>query len=692
MPKDEKKLELIKKHYALCDNESDNRAREAWIEDMRFTHVPGYQWPQEMRRTREGDPTSPRPCLEINQVAQHVYQVTNDLRQNRPTAKVRPVSMNASKDTAEIYDGIIRHIASCSDSEVVVDVAANHAATGGFGYMRLITKVIDEETNEQEIYEEPVYNPLSVRIDPNAKHPAAADAEWAFVIDDMPRERYEAKYGKESFQGQWQETSTGGYVGWVTKDTVRIAEYFSKTTRETNVLVLLNGREIEEEMYWKQYGGEVMRPPVIKTRKKTCNYVKWCKVTSFEILEEGEFPSEYIPLIRVPGIYTDIEGERYWKGLIRDAKDSQRSYNYWWSCYTETVALQPKVPWLVAEGQVDGYESEWNRANTSNITYLTYRVVDEQGQPLPPPTRQQLQGVPQGIMQGLMVASDAIKSTTGQFNASMGQRDNETSGKAIVARQREGDVATYHFPDNVALAVRHKARILIDMIPRVYDTKRIIRILGEDDETGEARIDPTQAEAVREFTDQNGDIQKIYNLNVGKYDVVATIGPSYTTKRQEAVEAMSQIMQGNPAIFQAIGDIWVDVQDWPGSDRVKDRLKLFLPPQVQQAEAKENKIPPEMQAQMQAMQQQMQQMQQMLQQAQIEMQKLQAEKMSKAADIQIKQIELQMKQMELQSTQIEAETKRYEASAKVEEAHAENIRSAAAVVQPSAADNMGAIG
>lgn len=679
--KDDDLIDTIKKRFQSCvDNDSMNR--KEWLEDMKFAHIPGSQWPDDLRALRE-DPTSPRPCLEINVTAQHVFQVTNDIRQNRPTVKVRPVSMDASTDVAEVFDGVIRHIDACSDGDVATDVAVNGQVTGGFGYFRILTKIVNKETNEQELEIKPIHNPLSVYLDDMALCPVGSDANDCFVIDDMPKKQFEADYGE--LKDEWSDAGTGDDIAWTTKTSVRVAEYFERAEKSVNLLILMDGSEIEEGKYWEQWKGDVMRPAVIDNKTETTKYVKWTKLTSFKILERGEIPCEWIPVIRVPGIITDIEGKRYYKGLVRDAKDPQRTYNYQWSTFVETVALQPKVPFMVVEGQIEDYENEWLTANTSNRPFLRYRQTDVEGRPAPPPQRQALQMSPQGVTEGLMMANDAIKMVTGQYDASLGQKSNETSGKAIMARQREGDTATYHFVDHVSMAIRQKGRILVAWIPKIYDQRRVARILGEDGSTQEAKLDPQQPMPVRETKQRNGAIEKIYNLNVGRYDVLATVGPSYTTKRAEAVEAMAQIMQANPQIFPIIGDIWVRNQDWPGADEIAERLKIMAPPQVQQAEQAENggqPIPPQVQAQMQQMQAQMQQMSQALQMAQGKLQEFQAKDQAKEADIKIKQMDVFMKQMDVRIKEIEAETKTQEAQLKAEQAHAENIRSFAAASQP----------
>lgn len=677
---------ILQKFRSCTSSDSDQRSQ--WLSDMRFKE--GEQWPYALKNRRESGP-NPRPCLVINITDQHCLQIENDIRQNPPAIKIRPVSMNAETDVAEVYDGVIRHILACSQWDTARNVATGAQVGGGFGYWRICTHYVDEENNEQEIYIEPVYNALSVYMDPMSLDPTGSDAMFAFVVDDMRRDDYEAEYG-EVDQGQFMDAGEGDSTSWLMADTVRVAEYFRRDVRKRNILILVDGSEMYEQDYWDQYSGEVDRPPIIGTKTKTESYVKWCKLTSFKILEEGEYPCAWIPIVRIAGKFTDLEGKRQYKGIVRNIRDPQRVLNYQWSALVETSALQPKVPYMVAEGQIDGHEEEWRQLASGNRTYVTYKQTDSEGRQAPQPQRQALQMASDGLAQGIQMANEAIKGASGQYEASLGQKGNETSGRAIVAREKQGDNATFHFPDHLQASVQHTGRILLDMIPRIYDTKRVMRILNEDGSSDEAAIDPTQPMPVREVQEMGNTVRKIYNLNIGRYDVLSTTGPSYPTKRQEAVDAMTTIMQANPNIFPVIGDIWVRNQDWPGSDEISERLKIMLPDPIKQAEAQEGAIPPQLQAQFQQMQMQMQQMGQALQQAQMEMQKLQTEKMSKQAEMAMKQIELQMKQIELQETQIEAQTKQMEAHARVETAHAENIRSAAAVVQPSAADNMGAIG
>jgi hypothetical protein len=322
-------------------------------------------------------------------------------------------------------------------------------------------------------------------------------------------------------------------------------------------------------------------------------------------------------------------------------------YNYWVSQEAEMLALAPKAPFIGYGGQFEGYEQQWKTANTQNWPYLEVNpdATDGQGAVLPLPQRALPPMAQTGLIQAKMGAADDIKSTTGQYDASLGATSNERSGRAILAREKQGDTGTFHFVDNLARAVRYITRQIVDLAPKIYDTQRIARIIGIDGETKMVKIDPTQQEPVRKILDQAGVvIEKIYNPSVGKYDVCVTTGPSYMTKRQEALDAMSQLLQGNPQLWAVAGDLFVKNMDWPGAAEMAKRFAKTIDPKILQDDDKS----PELQAaeqQMQAMGQEMEQMHQMLRNVQQSME---------ARDIAIKEFEAQVRAYDAETKRISA--------------------------------------
>jgi hypothetical protein len=610
-----------------------------------------WQWPQDVLSTRgsvQGQSINARPCLTINKLPQHVRQVTNDMRQNRPGAKVIPVDDKADVQVAEIFNGMIRHIEYISDADVAYDTACENQVSYGEGYITLMTEYCDDNTFDQDIKIGRVRNSFSVYMDPLIQDPTGADATYCFITEDLTKAEYQRQYPDAAPISTLQSLGVGdqSISNWLNEDTVRIAGYYY-IDYDKITLNLYPGNQTAFEGTPED---KALKDMFIKPKDKRISdrpRVMYCKINGYEILEKKEWAGKYIPVIRVVGNEFEVDGRLYVSGLVRNAKDAQRMYNYWVSQEAEMLALAPKAPFIGYGGQFEGYEDKWKTANTNNWPYLEVNpdVTDGQGSALPLPQRAQPPMASSGLLQAKAGASEDIKSTTGQYNASLGMSSNERSGKAILARQREGDVGTYHYGDNLTRAVRHVARQLVDLIPKIYDTQRIARIIGEDGETKMVKINPDQAEPVNKIVDQDGIvIEKIYNPGVGKYDVVATTGPGYATKRQEALEAMAQLLQGNPQLWTVAGDLFVKNMDWPGAQEMSKRFAKTIDPKFL-SDADENPALQAAQQQMQAMAQEMEQMHQMIQ------------NVGKSIEMQ----DQQRKDFEAEVKMYEAETKRISA-------------------------------
>ena len=626
-------------------------SREDEIDDLRFyagSPDNHWQWPADVLATRgavQGQTINARPCLTINKLPQHVRQVTNDQRQNRPGAKVIPVDDNADVEVADIFNGMIRHIEYISDADVAYDTACENQVSYGEGYLRLLTEYCEDNTFDQDIKIGRVRNSFSVYMDPTIQDPTGADAKWCFVTEDVTKAEFERMYPDASPITTLQSLGVGdqSISNWLNEDTIRIADYYYiDFDRTTLNLYPGNATAFEGTPEDKQLRAIYGKPK--KSRESDRPKVKYCKINGYEILEEREWAGKYIPVIRIVGNEFEVDGRLYVSGLVRNAKDAQRMYNYWVSQEAEMLALAPKAPFIGYGGQFEGYENQWKTANTQNWPYLEVNpdVTDGQGVMLPLPQRAQPPMASSGLLQAKAGASEDIKSTTGQYNASLGMGSNERSGKAILARQREGDVGTYHYGDNLARGVRHVARQLVDLIPKIYDTQRIARIIGEDGETKMIKINPEQQQPVNKIMDERGIvIEKIYNPGVGKYDVVAITGPGYATKRQEALEAMAQLLQGNPQLWAVAGDLFVKNMDWPGAQEMSKRFAKTIDPKFM-SDGEDNPALQADQQQMQAMGQEMEQMHQMIQNV---------GKSIEAQDMERKDFEAQVKAYE-------AETKR----------------------------------
>lgn len=631
-------------------------SRDDQLDDLRFmagSPDNSWQWPSDVLATRgslQGQTINARPCLTINKLPQHVRQVTNEQRQNRPSGKVIPADDQADPQVAEIFDGLVRHIEYMSDADVAYDTACDNQVTYGEGYIRLLTEYCDENTFEQDIRIARVRNSFSVYMDPMIQDPCGADAKWCFITEDLLKEDYERMFPKAMPITSIMSQGVGdpSLTQWISSNTVRIAEYFYVDVQRKTLNMYPGGQTAfdgtpEDEFLRAQFGDPM------RSREADRRQVKWIKTNGYEILEEQDWAGKWIPVVRVVGNEFEVEGRVYISGLVRNAKDAQRMYNYWVSQEAEMLALAPKAPFIGYGGQFEGYEHQWKTANTTNWPYLEVNpdATDGAGSMLPLPQRAQPPMAQQGLIAAKMGASEDLKTVTGQYDASLGATSNERSGRAILAREKQANTGTFHYVDNLARAVRYITRQIVDLVPKIYDTERVARIIGLDGQTQMARFNPMQPEPVREIRDENNIvIEKIYNPGVGKYDVVVTTGPSYLTKRQEAMDAMSQILQGNPNLWAVAGDLFVKNMDWPGSEELAERIKKSIDPRLLQ-----DQDDPALQAanqQIQAMQQEMQQMAGMLQRVQqsMEAQKLQVDQFKAQSDAEIKAYDAETKRLQ----------------------------------------------
>lgn len=606
--KDDDIVKQAHKRFSLCeDAEHDNRL--LFEEDLRFANGDSdnsWQYDNKIIKAREG-----RPCLTINKVKQHNRQIINEARQNKPSIKVYPVDSGADKKTAEIFNGIIRHIEANSSADTAYDTASEYAVDAGLGYWRITTDYAADDTFDQEIFIKRVKNPLNIYLDPYIQEADGSDAKYGFEFEDLSKEEFDAKYPDAEYKG-WETLANG----WQTDDSIRLAGYYYIEEKSDTLFADENGNVLKlsdiEDPVIKE---AILADQSIKRRKVTMPQVKWCLIAGKQILERKDWPGRYIPIVRLVGDELVIDGKTERKGHTRQMKDSQRMYNYWTSSATEFVALQGKQPYIATVESIEGLEKYWDNANSNDLPYLPYNGTDEKGNPTQMPRRQEPPVMAQAYIQGMQIASDEMKATSGQYDAQFGKNVNQQSGTALNTLQAKGEVATFHFTDNKARAIRFTGQILVDLIPKIYDTKRIVRILGEDGSEDMVHLDPEQPQAVTEQQDElTGAIKEIYNPSVGRYDVIVSVGQAYGTKRREAFTALSEMAARNPALMQIAGDLIMQAADFPLAEELAERLKKALPPGLADDENKgQPQIDPQMQQAMQQAQQQIKQLDEVIQ-------------------------------------------------------------------------------
>lgn len=587
----DKMLETAKKRWRIAES-SESEMRELALDDIRFAE--GDQWPAEMRDLRQ---RQNRPCLTINRIPQFVQHITNEQRQNPISIQVDPIG-DGDEDTADVFEGLIRHIQNQSNADEAYSNGFDYAVKGGWGYWRVVTDYADEFSFEQEIYIKKVENPFSVYLDPGGSEGDASDVGWGFVICDYTKEQYEEKYPDSKYTtGETDWSGTGN--GWVQDDTIRVAEYFYKDMREEEIVQMSDG-----QVYLKRVLPEPLPAGISVVQRRTTQvpFVKWALINNQEVLDEKEWAGKWIPIVKVIGQMTNIDGKRVYKGIVRDARDPQQQFNYMETAATEAIALAPKAPFLGTKEMFQGYEKEWQTMNITNRPFLRFNH-----DPMAPglvPQRQTAEPPIQAMMLAVRQASDDLKATAGIYDAALGAGANDVSGKAILARQEQSNISAYHFADNLKRSVRQTGRIIVDLIPFVYNTpERVIRIVKEDG-TGENVKVNVQPNADGQLPP---GVANVYDLTTGKYDITISTGPTYQTKRQEAVDTQLELLKVNPNLFPIIGDIVVGNMDIPGSREISSRLKTQLPPAIAALDQKQAGISPEAQTQIVNLQTQLQQ-------------------------------------------------------------------------------------
>lgn len=621
---DQKILDEAKQRFEQCESwEADARAN--FLFDTKFCNADSenlYQWPEDIARDRGG---SNRPVLTINKCMQHCLQIINDQRQNQSMVQVRPVASGANYESAKVFEGIIRHIEYQSNSSAVYTHACESQVIAGIGYWRVLTDFISNDSMDQEIYIKSVADPLSIYMDPDIEIGGdGSDSSFAFVYKDLPKDEFERKYPKDKdITGDQNPLGVGSQWAdddiWISKEHVRVVEYFRKVYKKDTLHLLDNGstvRESDVENEDENQPGirDQLDVNSISSRDIDVPTIEWFLLGGSRVLDKKVWPGKTIPIIRVLGTEVCIDKRMDRRGHTRALIDPQRIYNYWSSSAVEFVALQSKSPFIAPIEAINGFETDWAMANILNKPYLPYNGLDETGQPIPKPERAPPPIMGQAYLSGLQIAQSEMQMVSGQYEANMGQKSNEVSGTAVNARQRQGETATYHFIDHFAQAIRATGRLLIDLIPKIYDTERVLRVLGEDGSERAIKIDPNASLAHQKMQEEDATdydpmaIQSIFNPQVGQYDVIADIGPAYATRRQDTFNAISKILERNEAIFPIVGDLLFKSADFPLADKLAERLYNMVPPQaLGQADP------------------QVQQLQMQLQQANMVMQKLQNE-------------------------------------------------------------------
>lgn len=617
------------------------RAEDYWSEiydkaadDIEFCVNKESQWDERSRLSRA---KAGRPCITINKIAAFVHQQTNALRSNKMTLNAIPID-DSDVGKAEIQDAMLEYVLKSSRADIATDWAGGRAIMGGFGFYRVTTDYENELSFNQDIKVKRIENPQSTYLSPEIKCPFGSDSSEAITGEWMSKDDFKRQFPDKEAVSVDDITEA---MDWQSEDTVFVAEYYRVEYVQETLYLLQDGTTLLKSKI-DEYEGDP-NLVIADERKTQTKKIMWYKCSRDAVLEQTEIKADFIPIILVVGDEQWVKNKRYWNSLITNAKDPQIIYNYARTAQLEQLQKAGNRPWVADGRSIEGYEAHWADLNNPNMTYIPYNSTDENGQQLAPPfMATAYQGSPD-LMREVMTSADEIKGTTGINDASLGQQSNETSGRAIMARQRQSDQGNFHFLDNFKRAYEHLGRVILSMIPFYYDTQRVLRIT-QDDEVYKTLVinmhkdSPLVGKYEKELKDAELGINGLFNdVTVGKYDIRIAAGADYNTQREEAREVLIELGRAYPQLMEISGDLIIRAFDFPDADKIADRLKMLLPPQLKDDDGDAPPMPPELQQQIQQMQQQMQQTEQALQQASQQLS-------DKSADRELEMLKAEIKQ------------------------------------------------
>lgn len=597
-----------------------------------------WQWDDMLTATRDQDE---KPSLTINKTRVHCALVVNEIRKHPPAITVRPTGVGSTSASAKIWGGLIREIGRVSNATAIYVKAGESLVQGGVGYWRVLTEYENEKSFDQVIRIRSVKSPMGVALDPEAKEPDGADSNWGMIFEDVLNDTIEDEYPKSKDQiGTTNAVQTNEGLSWITAEHTRVAEYYEREKyMDWLVGYTVDGKEKTEFLsdIPAELRSEILKKPTARKRRQVRGKIMWYKIVGRKVVDSRRIPGKYIPIVRVIGEETVVDGVLDRKGMVRNLKDPQRNLNYWTSAATEQVALQTKVPWVGPAAAFEGHP-EWSNANTMNYSFLPYNHQDDQEKPLPAPVRAQPPQLAQAYVVGVQIADQQLNDISGQHEPNQGKEDNADSGRAIIARKVAGELSTYHYPDALAQGVAYTGRIIISMFPEVYDTPRQVRMTEQDGQQNEVNLNPDMQEASKEQDkpDEPETKETEFNPNIGEHEVEAQAGPDYATQRQWAVEAMTQVIGNNQQLWQVFGDLLIQNMDFPGADEMAERMRRTIPKNI----LGEGPSPQEEQ-----LQQQLQQMQKIIQNMITSMGELQQKLDNKDEEMTIKAVDSETKRI-----------------------------------------------
>lgn len=579
--------EANKRMNLVAEYEANFRTR--FINDLKFRHGDAdnaYQWPNMIKRSRDVDS---KPCLTVNIIRQHNLMISNQAKQNKSSIKISAKGGGSTIESAKIYGGLIRNTEYVSNAQAAYATALDFAIDGGKGWWRLVTDYVDNESDDQEVYIKRVADPLAVYADPDCQEKDKSDMKFLLFFDLVRKEDFNELYPRYKDVGDKSPLGSGTMdTDFFQEGMMRVCEYFRKVEREDTLIRFVDPQSGERKSILKsKLPKDLVRPllddPLTIKRLVKDTVVEWYLIAGEMVVDKTEWIGKMIPWIPVVGEELVIDGQYDCKGHTRNMMDAQRMYNYNASAQVEFVALQSKTPWIAPAKAIEEYEAFWSTANVMNYSVLPYNDVDEDNpeRKIDRPFRQEPPNASPAYQAGMETAFNQMMMSSGQWQNQMGMGGNERTGAAIDSRKAQSDTSVFHFQDNFEAAKVLTGKMLIEIYPKLYDTKRVQRIVLEDGTDQEVELNPGAPQALTQFQNAQGEIiRRVLNPKIGKYEVVAQVGPAYGTRREQTVDAMNLILTQNPGLTGLIGDLFLGSMDFDQAQEAAKRMKRMVPPQA----------------------------------------------------------------------------------------------------------------
>lgn len=564
-------LALMRKRFKAAE-EHETLDRVAAMEAIEFYF--GQQWADEIERQRRADG---RPCFTLNKLPAIARQVLNEELQNPPSIEISPEGDGADDDTAEAQQGLAKHVETHSQAEMAYGNAFLYLVLGGFASWRVCHEYLPRSF-DQELYIKPVWNPFSVYWDPAAIEPDKSDAKYCFVTLDLTTEDHNAQYpdselvGLKSFEGMGNRAP-----GWLYKDGCRVVEYFYIESEDATLVKLDDGRVVWDDeipdgarIAIGDDGKPVSRKDVRKTAYVAhSNGVEWLR-------KPEKLPTEDIPIVTVLGERLLVDDKFRVKGMVFDLMEAQRMFNYNSSAIAETMALGAKANWIATVEQIEPFMELWRQANSRNIAVLPYHNVPG----VPVPQKVSTEPPIQGMSAARMQSEADLRSISGVYDATAApQGANPESGKAILARRWQTSTGNVNWTKHLGVGVKRTADILLKYFPVIYDTGRVMRILGRDRQMKQIVVHAGRPETVPAMLPDG--VQNVIDLSAGRYSATVSINKNYDSQQQETVQMMLSLVEINPALAPVLADLIVGEMNFPNKQAFVDRLQRALPPGLQ---------------------------------------------------------------------------------------------------------------